>query len=198
MAKDYLGERRACPACGAKFFDLNRRPCECPKCSVRFDPIEPKSLKADDERSDGDSVAGDGEASAKIGGAGFLFVSHHSSEDGAFAMRLASRLEHQGSQCWIAPRDIKPGANWNREIMEAVRQCSAMLVVISDAALKSDFVQAEVHRALNLKKTVVPLLLSDGLNYTDIDARLETKQRIDWWRVGDDAFSSLVRVVGKG
>ena len=38
MAKDDLGTKQLCPECGAKFYDLNKRPAECPKCGARFDP----------------------------------------------------------------------------------------------------------------------------------------------------------------
>jgi hypothetical protein len=33
-----LGTKRQCESCGAKFYDLNRNPIECPKCDTLFDP----------------------------------------------------------------------------------------------------------------------------------------------------------------
>jgi uncharacterized protein (TIGR02300 family) len=33
-----VGEKQTCPQCGAKFYDLTRRPAVCPKCSLSFDP----------------------------------------------------------------------------------------------------------------------------------------------------------------
>src|SRR5262249_8536812 len=35
-----LGDKQICPNCGAKFYDLRRRPATCPKCSTNFDPVE--------------------------------------------------------------------------------------------------------------------------------------------------------------
>jgi uncharacterized protein (TIGR02300 family) len=32
VAKSELGTKRVCPDCGAKFYDLNRDPVDCPKC----------------------------------------------------------------------------------------------------------------------------------------------------------------------
>ena len=47
MAKPELGTKRACPSCGAKFYDLGRRPARCPKCETEFDPeLEDPRLKA--------------------------------------------------------------------------------------------------------------------------------------------------------
>lgn len=38
MAKADLGEKQVCPSCGAKFYDLSKRPAVCPKCQTAFDP----------------------------------------------------------------------------------------------------------------------------------------------------------------
>ena len=38
MPKIDVGEKQTCPQCGAKFYDLTRRPAVCPKCSLSFDP----------------------------------------------------------------------------------------------------------------------------------------------------------------
>lgn len=38
MAKPELGIKRACTACGARFYDLARDPIICPKCETTFNP----------------------------------------------------------------------------------------------------------------------------------------------------------------
>jgi uncharacterized protein (TIGR02300 family) len=38
VAKADLGDKQLCPNCGAKFYDLGRRPATCPKCHTAFDP----------------------------------------------------------------------------------------------------------------------------------------------------------------
>lgn len=40
LARTDLGEKQICPNCGAKFYDLRRRPAVCPKCTASFDPAE--------------------------------------------------------------------------------------------------------------------------------------------------------------
>jgi len=40
LAKTDLGAKQVCPNCGAKFYDLGRRPAVCPKCTSSFDPAE--------------------------------------------------------------------------------------------------------------------------------------------------------------
>lgn len=40
LANPELGAKQICPSCGAKFYDLGRRPAVCPKCQTAFDPEE--------------------------------------------------------------------------------------------------------------------------------------------------------------
>lgn len=40
LAKTDLGTKQICPNCGAKFYDLTRRPAVCPKCTTAFDPAD--------------------------------------------------------------------------------------------------------------------------------------------------------------
>lgn len=40
LVKTDLGAKQSCPNCGAKFYDLNRRPAVCPKCTTSFDPSD--------------------------------------------------------------------------------------------------------------------------------------------------------------
>jgi uncharacterized protein (TIGR02300 family) len=40
LAIPELGAKQICPNCQTKFYDLNRRPALCPKCSTSFDPEE--------------------------------------------------------------------------------------------------------------------------------------------------------------
>jgi len=62
LANPELGTKQICPTCQAKFYDLNKRPAHCPKCSSDFDPDEavrnrrvraravPAGFEADEER----------------------------------------------------------------------------------------------------------------------------------------------------
>jgi uncharacterized protein (TIGR02300 family) len=38
LVKADLGTKRACPSCAARFYDLGKRPIECPKCAFSFEP----------------------------------------------------------------------------------------------------------------------------------------------------------------
>jgi uncharacterized protein (TIGR02300 family) len=82
VAKADLGSKQLCPNCGAKFYDLNRRPAICPKCETSFDPDDDtvKATKARlktkvapatiDESEPGDSDEDDVVAARPLGEAG--------------------------------------------------------------------------------------------------------------------------------
>ncbi|HEX3808239.1 MAG TPA: FYDLN acid domain-containing protein [Rhizomicrobium sp.] len=38
LVKAELGTKRVCPQCAARFYDLEKRPIECPKCEFSFEP----------------------------------------------------------------------------------------------------------------------------------------------------------------
>ena len=85
LVKADLGTKRACPSCSARFYDLTKRPIECPKCGFSFEPealykqrrgrqpepaagVVPASESddedADDENEDGESENEDEEEEA--------------------------------------------------------------------------------------------------------------------------------------
>lgn len=45
MTKPELGTKRDCPSCAAKFYDLNKSPCVCPKCKHEFVPEQAAKAK---------------------------------------------------------------------------------------------------------------------------------------------------------
>src|ERR1700743_2923608 len=38
LVKADLGLKRVCPQCAVRFYDLQKRPIECPKCQFTFEP----------------------------------------------------------------------------------------------------------------------------------------------------------------
>jgi uncharacterized protein (TIGR02300 family) len=80
LPKIDLGEKQLCPNCGAKFYDLKKRPAKCPKCDTTFDPddelilatraqarmagtLEPEDTSGDEdeELENGKTLANDGD-----------------------------------------------------------------------------------------------------------------------------------------
>jgi len=98
-----------------------------------------------------------------------VFVSHASAEH-ALAEDLCGALEADGLACWIAPRDILPGADWAAQIIDGIDAAFAVLLVLGPAANASSQVRREVERAVHkdipvLTLRTAELALSKSLEY---------------------------------
>jgi uncharacterized protein (TIGR02300 family) len=45
MTKPELGTKRLCTECGARYYDLNKTPITCPKCSAPLQVVEAKTAR---------------------------------------------------------------------------------------------------------------------------------------------------------
>src|SRR5512138_1279132 len=78
-------------------------------------------------------------------------------QDKAVADAACAMVEAAGIRCWIAPRDVEPGAEWAGAIVEAIDRCSVMILIFSSHANESKQVRREVQRAFDGDVPVVPL-----------------------------------------
>ncbi len=83
-----------------------------------------------------------------------VFVSY-ASQDAAVAAALVEVLERHGIACWIAPRDVKPGAQYADAIVRAINEAKAVVVVLSASAVASSHVGREVERAASKHKQII-------------------------------------------
>ena len=83
-----------------------------------------------------------------------VFVSY-ASQDAAVANSIVESLEAHGLKCWIAPRDVKPGAQYADAIVRAINDARAIVLVMSQSAVASSHVGKEVERASSKRKPIV-------------------------------------------
>lgn len=88
---------------------------------------------------------------------GHIFISY-SHKDQDYVHRLQQTLQAEGFDAWVDDR-IDYGEEWPLEIEARLDTCDAFIVVVSDNAKKSKWVQNEVRRAERIKKPIFPLLL---------------------------------------
>ena len=85
-----------------------------------------------------------------------VFISH-SHHDKALADAACARLEAHGIRCWIAPRDVPPGANWAGAVAEAIGSARVFVLIFSGAVLESEQVAREITVAANNGLTIMPV-----------------------------------------
>lgn len=54
MISTSWGTKRNCPSCNVFFYDLNKNPAHCPKCSHQFEPATPVRAKRKSKRVEAD------------------------------------------------------------------------------------------------------------------------------------------------
>ena len=110
--------------------------------------------------------------------AGGIFISY-SQADRECAFELVARLEGQGIQCWIAPRDITPSADWASEIMDAISAAQVMILVFSASSNQSPQVRREVERAVHKQLSILPFRIEDVPPSKSLEYFLSTQHWMD-------------------
>jgi hypothetical protein len=78
-----------------------------------------------------------------------VFISY-AREDREIARRLYDDLQRAGLELWMDEEDLLPGQNWKREIPNAIRTSSRVLILLSSRSLtKSGYVQKEIQLVLD-------------------------------------------------
>src|SRR5208282_5367279 len=98
-----------------------------------------------------------------------VFISH-SATDREAAEAIRAALEAQHLSCWIAPRDIPPGAEWAAAIMAGIAEARVVVLVHSAASSASQMVLREVNVAVDSRTPVIPVridatLPQDGMQF---------------------------------
>src|SRR3984957_10284641 len=95
------------------------------------------------------------------------------------AFELVARLEGEGINCWIAPRDIAPSADWAAEIMDAISAARAMILVFSASSNQSPQVRREVERAVHKQLSILPFRIEDVLPSKSLEFFLSAQHWMD-------------------
>ncbi len=89
-----------------------------------------------------------------------VFISY-SSNDKAVADATCASLESRGIRCWIAPRDVLPGSNYPRSIVEAIDGSRVMVLVYSSHSNSSPHVVRELTHAVSKGVIILPFRIED-------------------------------------
>jgi uncharacterized protein YjbI with pentapeptide repeats len=132
------------------------------------------------------------------------FISY-SSKDQAFAERLHADLQNKGVRCWFAPHDMPIGAKIIDALDEAIRLRDKVLLILSEGAIASDWVEGEVTRALDEERTrkqlvLFPVRIDDAVMQTsEAWARLLRRERnigdFTSWKDHDNYQKSFERLL---
>ena len=107
-----------------------------------------------------------------------VFISY-SQPDQACAYELVERVEGAGLECWIAPRDIAPSADWAAEIIDAISGARTMILVFSASSNESPQVRREVERAVHKNLCILPFRIENVLPSKSLEYFLSAQHWMD-------------------
>jgi len=87
----------------------------------------------------------------------------YSSQDKPIADAVCAGLEARAIRCWIAPRDILPGINYQEAIIDAIDSSSIMVLIFSSHSNNSPHVFTEVNEAMSRGAIIIPFRIEDIL-----------------------------------
>ena len=120
----------------------------------------------------------------------------YATEDQDFAEKLHADLTSKGVSCWYAPHDLKTGDKLRDTVYGAIQRQDKLLIVLSEHAISSVWVEEEVDVALDRehqqKGTYVlfPIRLDDQVLQTSKAWAIAVRQRYigDFRQWTDDAM----------
>ena len=107
-----------------------------------------------------------------------VFLSH-SEKDKAVADAIVARLEAESVTCWVAPRDVVPGADWGESIINAIESSRIMILIFSRSANVSPQIKREVERAVNKGVYIIPFRVDDIPPGRSLEYFISTAQWMD-------------------
>jgi adenylate cyclase len=107
-----------------------------------------------------------------------VFVSY-ASHDTETANTVCQFLEGRGVRCWIAPRDVAPGALYADAIVRAINESKVLLIVLSQSAVASSHVGREVERAASKRKQIIAFRVDAATLSPELEYFLSNSQWID-------------------
>jgi hypothetical protein len=100
----------------------------------------------------------------------------HANQDRAVAEAICAALEKNGVSCWMAPRDVIAGEDWDKAITRALDQSRILVLIFSASSNDSDYCINEVNIAFDNKEDIIPFFIDDTLPSGAMQLYLKRKQ----------------------
>jgi TolB-like protein len=99
----------------------------------------------------------------------------------------------------MAPRDVKPGAQYADAIVRAISDAKTLVMVLSESSVGSSHVGREIERAASKRKQIIALKVDAAVLTPALEYFLSESQWIDALALGmPGALGKLVEAVGQG
>lgn len=126
----------------------------------------------------------------------FLFLSYcHRNKKAAF--RIKRELERRGVYVWRAPEDVPLGEDYLMHEVQAIHNCDAFIILLSEASMASEEVWFEIETATSKGKKILPILIEE----CEITPRyLEALTHYEWremFIMDTEVIEEIIRITQK-
>ena len=123
-----------------------------------------------------------------------IFITY-SSKDQKVARTICTALENRGLICWISARNVKPGQNYQEQIVRAIRTARVMVLVFTANANNSNEIKKELALASQNNLVVIPVRIEDVAPNEAFAYEFATRQWIDLFEDWEKSISELVELI---
>jgi hypothetical protein len=89
-----------------------------------------------------------------------VFISYSSKDLAAVEQNIVAPLREHDAEIWYSTEEIKTTAEWERQILDGLKNCDWVLVVLTPQAVASKWVKREIHWAVEKREgRIIPLML---------------------------------------
>jgi TolB-like protein/Tfp pilus assembly protein PilF len=134
----------------------------------------------------------DGMDTASGGGISRTVFLSYASRDAEIANTVCRELESRGIRCWIAPRDVAPGALYADAIVRAINEAKVLLLVLSQSAIDSAHVGKEIERASSKRKRLIALRIDAAQLSPALEYFLSESQWVDFVPDGSEIAAAKI------
>jgi hypothetical protein len=108
-----------------------------------------------------------------------IFISY-AHEDASLAHLLAYSLHKIGKFTCVYDRNLRPGRKFDEDLREMISNADLVLVLLTDNALKSPWVNQEIGYATALRRSVYPLAIQAGVEPNGMIKMCQMCSLLDW------------------
>ena len=87
-----------------------------------------------------------------------VFISY-SSQDRKRVMEIAEQIQSSGVSLWLDRNEIKQ--NYGVEIVQGIKNCKVLMIMCSDASMRSRNVKQEIQLAWKYERSYIPIMLEE-------------------------------------
>lgn len=91
---------------------------------------------------------------------GYAFISY-STKNQSEADAVRTLFIKNNIQTWMAPIDIPAGSKYAGVIVDAIKKCACLVLLLTEESQQSQWVEREVERAVTYRKSIITIQLED-------------------------------------